>query len=442
MSINQAVLVQSVYDSVFSRMVEPIQNSQKQEVLLSLEFPGQQLDESQYQNPWSPENPDGAQFATEMFSELIDAVPLLSPTYIDSGITVEEMYDFILGASALPLAEDSRGANPINRLLSRAQSLFENTTMARAFHPALTYHPSYATPFNWADPKATQNWTTISINTEKYKPKPSSPFLKLEKLEKTPSIKEGLWKISHNQLSQLNQIRAELPVKSVESLDIVNPVNPQVIDPLALRTIRNLNLSDVSQKQSARIHEFSSTANLIHSSRSRPQLSPIQRQSRKPIVDRLPVAKRNPAVIKPVDNSTTGIEISFRCCRVSCKRPWVMQSLLSLGGWMLPGQSPGSFSSGSLKNNEGIFPVIPMSFLAIRDLKIRAQWSEADRKIANQASSSENAVGFGPFSLSGYAAETSRAYQSTFDGITISSPGLQILGWINVATPFMPPKSE
>lgn len=439
MSVNQAELVKIIYDSVFSRMVKPIQNSEKQEVLLSLEFPGQQLDESQYQNPWSPENPDGAQFSTEMFSELIDAIPLVSPTYIDSGITIEEMYDFILGASALPLAEDSGGTNPINRLLSRAQNLFDNTTMARAFHPALTYHPSYATPFNWADPKATQNWTTISINTEKEKPKPSSPFLKLEKLEKSPSLKEGLWKISPNQLSQLDQIRSEIPVKPVESLTVVKPVTLQVVDPMALRTIRNINLSNASQKQSARIQELSSTANRIHSS-IHPQLSRVQLQPRKPMFARLPVSTLKPAVIKPIDNSTKGLEISFRCCRVSCKRPWVMQSLFSLGGWMLPGQSPGSFSNGSLNNNEGIFPVIPMSFLAIRDLKIRAQWSEADRKIANQASSSEHAVGFGPFSLSGYTAETNQAYQSTFDGITISSPGLQILGWINVATPFMPPK--
>ena len=142
---------------------------------------------------------------------------------------------------------------------------------------------------------------------------------------------------------------------------------------------------------------------------------------------------------RPIDQSTKDIQISFRCCRVNFNRPWLLKSLLEITGWTLPGQSIGSLSNGTLQDNNGTFPLLPIGFIAIRDLKIRANWGQVDRDIAAKAVASENAIGFGPFALSGHYAESGKGYQSSFDGVTITSPGLQILGWLNLLIPCAPP---
>jgi hypothetical protein len=410
MAIDQAVLIQMVYDSVFSQLIKPATPTpvKSRELLLSLEFPGQQLEESQYQNPWSPQNASGSQFATEMLSSLIDAIPLVDAIYVDSGVTVEEMYEFVLGASAIPLPAGPNGEvppNPVNTTLSNARRLFEQTLMASALHPALSYHPSYATPGNWADPVMAKSWTSISINSNQTTTKPDSPFLRAGGLK---HLREGIWKVPPKLIKPLP---GETPPIGIRPRpDLISPiVNPGLVNP----GLVNPGLID-------RVRVRSATMQRIN-----PDL----------------IARIEPDLLasRPIDQATKDIQISFRCCRVNFNRPWLLKSLLEITGWTLPGQAAGSLSNGTLTDNGGTFPLLPIGFIAIRDLKIRANWGQVDRDIAAKAAASENAIGFGPFALSGRYAESGKGYQSSFDGVTITSPGLQILGWINLLMPYAPP---
>jgi hypothetical protein len=397
MAIDQMTLIQMVYDSAFSQLIKtpatkPIKG---REPLLSLEFPGQQLEESQYQNPWTPQSTNGSQFATEMLSSLIDAIPLVDTIYVDSGVTVEEMYEFVLGASAIPLPASSTGEippNPVNTVLSNAHQLFEQTLLASALQPTLSYHPSYATPGNWADPLAAQSWTSISINSNRTKIKPDSPFLRAGG---SKHLQDGIWKVSSELLNSDVS-------KAITS-------NPELI-----KRSQQLNIS--TARTSATIKEDQ---------------------------QRLPPDRETPEsevlISHPIDQSTSGIQISFRCCRVNINRPWLLKSLLEIKGWTLPGQAAGSLSNGTLQDNSGAFPLLPIGFIAIRDLSISADWGEIDSDIATKAATSENVIGFGPFALSGRYAKSGKGYQSSFDGVTITSPGLQILGWINLVIPYTPP---
>lgn len=138
------------------------------------------------------------------------------------------------------------------------------------------------------------------------------------------------------------------------------------------------------------------------------------------------------------------LEISFRFCRVAIQRPWMRLSLMKLAGWHLTGQAAGSFSTGQIQSNSGSFPLMPIAFIAVRDLQIRGTWSRKDRAIAELAAAGTGGnVAFGPFSLSGrYGSDQAGSvYQSKFDGVTLSAPGLQVLGWINQVVPFTPPSA-
>ncbi|BAS54857.1 hypothetical protein NIES2135_58810 [Leptolyngbya boryana NIES-2135] len=430
MPIDQIALIQTVYDTIFSTLVQPPRpgapNARSQEMLLTLEWPGQQLDASQYQNPWTPQNPNGSTLATEMFSALIDAIPLVDATYVDSGVTVEEMYEFALAANAIPLPPDASGQvppNPVNVTLQNARQLFEHTKMASVIQPVLSYRPSYATPGNWCDEAAMQTWTQINVNSNQTKKIADSPFVRVGGAKR---IKDGIWKLPKGGIKPGGTIETP-PIKTL-------PIDPEILrrtrinprlDRVVARPLNTATLATpaVTAKQALQMQHISPNPMLV--SRIRPDI--LEKIKLRPLEDRA------------IDTETKDLNISFRCCRVNFSRPWLLKSLLEITGWTLPGQAPGSLSSGKLEENFGSFPLLPIGFIAVRDLKISANWSKVDREFATQVASGKQAIGFGPFSLSGNYAESGRTYTSSFDGVTISSPGLQILGWINLVIPFAPP---
>lgn len=430
MSIDQAALIQTVYDTIFSAFIQPKKAPLvgTPETLLSLEWPGQQLDASQYQNPWSPQDSGGSQFATEMFSALIDAIPLVDSVYIDSGVTVEEMYAFLLGATVLPLASNATGEvpiNPVNALLANAQRTFENTQIASAMQPSLSYHASFATPSNWADPVASQNWTSININSNQIKKLDNSPFVRLGGIKR---VQDGVWKLPRTKLDSINP---------VEVGAIRQPIADRILqlDRIQLATrVARFGVTSASMAPSmARINlpAFGGKLNPSVMAASSGQIKRLPLQ----VLEQIEVI---PLADQPIDQETKDLQISFRCCRVNFSRPWLLKSLLGVSGWTLPGQAPGSLSNGKIENNLGTFPLLPIGCIVIRDLQIRANWGKTDQAIATQTTR-DSSVGFGPFSLSGNYIESGKSYTSSFDGMTVSSPGLQVLGWLNLVMPYSPP---
>jgi hypothetical protein len=453
MAINQAALIQAVYDAIFSAYIQPPvaglpTNKQQQDFFLTLEWPGQQLDASQYQNPWSPQNPQGQQSATEYFSALVDSIPMLFPVYTDSGITVEEMYQFLLAATPVSTST-SLDVNPVAIAFAKAKSVFERSKLGSLVNPALEYHPSYAMPANWYDETAAKAWTKITINSKQLQIKPDSPFLKLGGVERANS---GVWRLPDKVASQLKPQPEIAPTSSPQILNKEILVNVDLLQPRA--TLNNSSLRELQTEvlgvqqlkpiQPIPMQRFNTLSNqaqplnvdLLKVQRINTELSRVRRINPE-LLKKIQVV---PTKDNTLDQQTKDLEISFRFCRVTVQRPWLTNSLLKLAGWQIVGQEPGSLSTGSIENNPGSFPMLPIAFIAVRDLEIKAAWGQNDKNIAEMAASGSQPIGFGPFSLSGQYAESGKTYFSRFDGVTISSPGLQILGWINQITPYAPPK--
>ncbi len=555
MAIDQATLIQAVYDTIFSAFTQsPVPGlppaSQGSNIFLTLEWPGQQLDVSQYQNPWSPQNPQGSQMAIENFSTLVNPVASLSAIYVDSGITVEEMYQFILmgtaaattsnqplqtrqlmssmpdrmissevqasqeekttvnlsifsqeqlqdqalqdaydnvvanfnatrfqydlsnpdqkqqweklapeleatvqaawkqlqqanfrqkSAHSQPLnAEklqastpnnDALEPNPVTLAFANARSTFERSKLASLANPGLTYHPAYASPANWYDQAASQSWPKITISSKQLQTKTDSPFVKTGGIEQA---KAGIWKL------------APAVVDILKKQPTINPdiiKKPIVID----NSIQQIRLSDAQQ------HNLDLASHQQQIKSVQPSIDQFLNVNVSKINPE--VLKVNPTVIKinpellkeqlknnTLDQETSDLEISFRFCRVAITRPWIMNSLLKMGGWYIPGQAAGWLSTGTLQDNSGAFPMMATALIAVRDLEIRATWGKQDREIATLCSSTSQPIGFGPFALSGKYGKSGSSYSSRFDGVTISAPGIQILGWINQITPYAPPR--
>jgi hypothetical protein len=130
--------------------------------------------------------------------------------------------------------------------------------------------------------------------------------------------------------------------------------------------------------------------------------------------------------VQPV--ATSSLSMSFERCIVTLTRPWWPEMLMLLKNWYVPGYARAAFSNGKGKGDAGLLPVVATGFVAIRNLTIAAKWSDDDLDAMQKSAS------FGSFSLIG------RTYDAATN--TLTSPGMQIIGWFCEALPVLPPVSD
>jgi hypothetical protein len=168
-------------------------------------------------------------------------------------------------------------------------------------------------------------------------------------------------------------------------------------------------------------------------------------------------------------DQTSNVSISLEWLLCQVQRPWMVSDLFHVGGWYMVGQRKDTISDGTvagqLDNQKQILPMIPTSFLVVRNVKISASnWGQAaDSLSAAQSaasssgeSSSSNfggAVGFlglgGTVSHSqaqdsgGAASSSSGQLSWSWEGDrqqgTLTINGAQILGWVGAIVPACPP---
>lgn len=124
----------------------------------------------------------------------------------------------------------------------------------------------------------------------------------------------------------------------------------------------------------------------------------------------------------------SSVSIMFEHCMVTLTRQWLPENLVLLRNWYMPGYAAGDISGCLGALDAGLMPVLPTAFVAMRNLRISAQSSEAD------TAALEEWAAFEPFSLMG------RTYDSA--SRTLSCPGTQIIGWFCSALPVLLPLSD
>lgn len=138
-----------------------------------------------------------------------------------------------------------------------------------------------------------------------------------------------------------------------------------------------------------------------------------------PLSERL-LAKRRlleAAQTKPAA-TTSDTTITFDACLVRISRPWLYWPLLDDATWYVPGVSREGVTRGAAT---GSLAWLPTAFLAIRNLKVTAQWSQQD------VAASQLATNLGPFSVD----------SQIVDGV-LANPGLQVMGWQLERLPALP----
>jgi hypothetical protein len=130
---------------------------------------------------------------------------------------------------------------------------------------------------------------------------------------------------------------------------------------------------------------------------------------------------------QPQAVTSSSMELSFRYCLVTARRPWVSSAFLTARNWFIPRMRAGEIASGT-GLGEGSFEVMPTAALCVRDLRITAAWSAEERSVLPAMTK------FGPFSLIGSELEA--------NATSLVCPGIQVIGWVMEPMPMLPPNSD
>ena len=130
---------------------------------------------------------------------------------------------------------------------------------------------------------------------------------------------------------------------------------------------------------------------------------------------------------QPQAVTSSSMELSFRYCLVTARRPWVSSAFLTARNWFIPRMRAGEIATGT-GLGEGSFEVMPTAALCVRDLRITAAWSEEESAVLPAITK------FGPFSLVGSQLEA--------NSTSLLCPGIQVIGWVMEPMPMLPPNSD
>jgi hypothetical protein len=456
MAIEEGKMLQAVYDAMFDALTTNPTGIGGRPALprattyMSLLIPGNPVDATQFADAWSPDNPDGSTRASENFAVLVDTVPTMSPGYQDSGQSIETLYREIIRANVAPPPPDPAGQEAFDR--ANKVLFVDGTDYDDNGNPITVPVPS-PLYFNYLRKRKAYDDALASY---------TGGYLMYDLSNPAEARK---WSIMGPVLQRpLDQAWADL-----------QGARPGVVES-ALATIGQYQQSNVARLFSEARQLFDQTQRLgsdgfpFHICEAFPanwfassaagnftQIT-IQSQRVRLSEDSRFTSYRASGGVNlglwrvgggvsgqsqqfNMSSDTSNMMVSFRFGRVEIRRRWLNPSLFSLRGWSTAGRSPGAYSNGNSSDNSGIFPLLTTSFIVARDLKISASWSHTDLQTASKSINASASVGWGPFSLSGsYSnSSSSRRFNSSFDGTTITMSGMQIVAWLSTIVPFCPP---
>lgn len=470
MAINQDRLMQAVYDAIYDSLTTPPRAPNGSSVgngrpaanpnntILSLAFPvGLPIDASQFANAWSPLNTSGSVYAAENFATLTDDIPEVSSLYASTGRSVDTVYGQILSGvesdppqpstpSARQAYEDAfnflfidgtdyddQGRPVTVKVDSPAYRNYKNKlTLLSAAQS--TYANNYL-QFDFSDPADQRRWSILSpsllapvqislADFEAARPDRVENALAIVRQYEGASV-AGLFNQSRRTYDLTRQGSILQPGIFWHAAEAF-PGNWFAESAAA-------NFTDITiESRSLRINESSKYSSYRGGGGFNAGFWRVRGGS------------SGEYSSYNLSTDTSRIKISFKFGRVEIRRRWLDPSLFSLNGWRVVGRNEGAYSSGRFDTNGGVFPLLPVSMIVARDIKVYGEWGSADLARAASTTRSGGSVGWGPFSCSGsyHRSSSTRTFVSDFDSNTISVPGIQVIGWISQLNPYMPPEGS
>jgi len=377
--------------------------------------------------------------AIESQSAIVNAVLTVQGEYVQRTTrTVDGQVGFMLLAS-MPV--DANSMATLGAVKAPANEAFK--VDAGSLQGEFRYHPVYASPANWYDQSANDNWTQHTVGqAQASQPPATSPPPSIP--PRRVMIEAPRWHVlpepmrpvlAHPVAAAPHEVFR--PQTMVVAHPTVQPIAHPVAHPQFAMMPRPASL--VNPHPAPVIAPHPPVAIVPKTPGPIAKVAPVVKVAPSVKVAPTPAATVNPMVMAQLNaqlHATTtpqavaanSVTISFEHCIVSLIRPWFPEQFLMVKNWYVPGYSSASFSNGTGIGDNGLLPVLTSGFVAIRNLSISSKWSAQDLAVA------QGSAAFGPFSLVG------RTYDANSG--TLSCPGMQIIGWFCTALPTLPPLTD
>lgn len=397
---------------------------------------GSVVSDQDFLNPVDPKLGYLPALAMEKFSDLVNHIPIDGNNGLNillSNDSIDTAYFFHLLSAATPFipngTDDTTKQSIINAFSTvKAECIrvWNNVKAESMSGLMLQYKPSLATPENWYDLSKNDVWTNHTFQVTE------------TSSESTPSSSDHLWRLRLNNVvmrrvlklsetgsddSKVNIADRVIKIKAGSLSSSVGRIDVgqigRVSSPLSDQVSR-IDLGRVAQVESL-------IPNVID--RNRIHISPIgsvplhdtylQQYHQLNLSQRITVDQYLSQQAPTQTVKTTSISISFDYCLVRIRRPWYVDAFINDKSWCLPNVSKGQMTTSGVAGN---LSLLPIGFIAIRNLSIEANWDSTD--VTNAAT----ATNFGPFKVDAQIVNNK-----------LSHSGLQIIGWLLQQMPDLPP---
>lgn len=319
-------------------------------------WPPEILNAKEYNNPWTANNPNGLMSSTENISRLVNPIPFISNQFTPSANTVEDVYgNLILSASITHQSDNSDSIKPeVSQNFSSFQGNSDISSTA-------------------VKPKTTNIKDKLNLFQEREAIIELERKISIEIAQKIISGNPSKKTIQSNQTALQSLVKQLSPIHEEASARFlagsINQINPSQ-NPSLLKenNLSNPDLSIVGKSFYNAKNQFETTylsSTINPKSTYHPSYVIPNNFADEVAAKEWPVLS---TILK--DSKQQDIKVSFSYTRADISRPWFMGYLMSMGGWTLDGQSPGWLSNGSKINNPGIFPLLTLSLLVCRNMRI------------------------------------------------------------------------
>lgn len=413
---------------------------------ICLEWPGLPIEAADFADALTGENPGGSPAALEAFSTLVDEVPALSPLYTETGVSLEAVYGMVLMATVA-------GGGVVARAFAEAKEKFESLVRGSVENALDMYHPSYAQPRTWADPAGAAGWVAVQVGSGAPPPPPRPPVLQTlpSTLGKptwrfggeTPPIvvrpKPEVMLRPRTLASAVVAPRVAVPAGAAVASAVRAAPSEAVAGALVGRPVARAPAAlQATRVATATLRPAALPADAVLAAPAKASaLAAVRPEVLARIGAAVAASPKTPPVRPPVErpSDTSDLRATLRMMQVGVKRPWFDPLVMRLPGWSLEGIPSGFFSNGQAESDPGLCPLVPTSFIAVRDVRITGNWTDGDRAVAGKAVAGAGQSAFGPFTLA-----AGGRVQGRFDGSTLVIPGMQIIAWVCSRMPMLPPQ--
>ncbi|HLI06207.1 MAG TPA: peptidoglycan-binding domain-containing protein [Ktedonobacteraceae bacterium] len=277
-----------------------------------------------------------------------------------------------------------------------------------------------ATPTNWWDATASSNWTTHTLSSDQVSGTVQPPILPWR------------WHVlppQHLPLLNFGLHPGLLPVDQAVNRLAFHPALPTTSVAAAERTEMTQLNQAVTVPAGDSLRLTTAAEQPVATTIAATGLTSPVTATMKPIS--MVASSRAMAQIMSVASIQTvqaeRLSVSFEYCLVTLSRSWWNELFVATKGWYIPTYGAGDLAAGLADGSGGQCPAVPTALFLVRNVSISGSWSDQDRVAI------PNAASFGPISLIGRSIDSS---------LTISIPGMQIIGWMASILPVLPPASD